>query len=245
MTLLALFRHLLGDDRLLETLLGLLVEVEVTEASIRTASIVPGYLEVRHKLVGKAKTSTRVGRQVNARDTKLASELCALVEKVVLLRSEGTDLVGDVVGNHNHATTVGVLRGASTEHPAHHTAAVGAGFAVDLLKVVLVIENKLGKSKTVTNLGLRSVESRLVLDGLCPAVLNGLAEELGEIVNVLRSHEMSLVTLRLEPVLGRVRSVHRQKVHRSLLPRTADAVENPLATLGLALSIHVNIGNVA
>ncbi|CAH0047846.1 unnamed protein product, partial [Clonostachys solani] len=235
--------NLLGNNGMLEPSLCLLIQIQVTETSIWLGGIVPCNLEVRHQLFSQAQAGTRVGGEVNARDTKLASEFGALVEEVILLRTERTNLVGNVVGNDNEATSARVLRGTSTENPTDHTARVGSRFTVDLFQVVLVIEDKLGEGEALTSLGLLGTQGRLLLDGLGPRVLDSLTEELGEIVNVLGSHKMGLVSLGLQPVLGGVWGGNSHQVHRTLVLGTANALENPLALLRLALGIQVDINN--
>ncbi|GKT80765.1 LOW QUALITY PROTEIN: unnamed protein product [Colletotrichum tofieldiae] len=234
-----------SDDVLREALLGLIVEVEVLEAVVLLVTIVPRNLEVRHELVGNTKTSTRVGGQVNARNTKLAGKLSALVEVVVLLGAEATNHVGDIVGDNNELTALGVLGGLGVEDPTNHTAGVGTRLTVDLLKGVLVVQNKLSVRNALARLRLLTSKSAVLLDRLGPAVLDGLAEELGEIVHVLSAHQVGLVTLGLQRVLRGVRSRDRQQVHRALLLGATDAVEDPLALLRLALGIDVDINNVS
>ncbi|GKT88894.1 LOW QUALITY PROTEIN: hypothetical protein Ct61P_06744 [Colletotrichum tofieldiae] len=140
-----------SDDVLREALLGLIVEVEILEAVVLLVTIVPRNLEVRHELVGNTKTSTRVGGQVNARNTELAGKLSALVEVVVLLGAEATNHVG-----------------------------VGTRLTVDLLKGVLVVQNKLSVRNALARLRLLTSKNAVLLDRLGPAVLDGLAEELGK-----------------------------------------------------------------
>ncbi|CAH0025223.1 unnamed protein product [Clonostachys rhizophaga] len=242
-SLLAPLGNLLGNNGMLEPSLGLLIQIQVTEPSIWLAGIVPCNLEVRHQLFSQAQAGARVGGEVNAGNTKLASQLSALVEEVILLGTERTNLVGNVVGDDNEATSARVLRGASTENPTNHTARVGSRFTVDLLQVVLVIEDKLGEGEALASLGLLGGQGRLLLDGLGPRVLDSLTEELGEIVNVLGSHKMGLVSLRLQPVLGSVRGGNRHQVHRALVLGTANALEDPFTLLRLALSIQVDVDN--
>ncbi|CAG9956035.1 unnamed protein product [Clonostachys rosea f. rosea IK726] len=235
--------NLLGNNGMLKPSLGLLIQIKVTETSIWLAGIVPCNLEVRHQLLSQAQAGTRVGGEVNARNAKLASEFGALVEEVILLGTERTNLVGNVVGDDNEATSARVLRGTSTENPTNHTARVGSRLTVDLLQVVLVIEDKLGEGEALASLGLLGTQGRLLLDGLGPRVLDSLTEELGEIVNVLGSHKMGLVSLRLQPVLGGVRGGNRHQVHRALVLGTANALEDPFALLRLALGIQVDVDN--
>ncbi|CAI6094390.1 unnamed protein product [Clonostachys chloroleuca] len=234
---------LLGNNGMLEPSLGLLIQVQVTEASIWLAGIVPCNLEVRHQLFSQAQAGTGVGGEVNARNSKLAGEFSALVEEVILLGTERTNLVGNVVGDNNEATSARILRGTSTEDPTNHTARVGSRFAIDLLQVVLVIEDKLGEGEALASLGLLGSQGRLLLDGLGPRVLNSLTEELGEIVNVLGSHKMGLVSLGLQPVLGGVWGGNSHQVHRALVLGTANALEDPFSLLRLALGIQVDIDN--
>ncbi|GJD05392.1 hypothetical protein ColKHC_14217 [Colletotrichum higginsianum] len=243
--LLAILGYDLSDDILGEALLGLVVEVEVLEAVVLLAGVVPRDLEVGHELVGDTQTSTGVGRQVDARDAKLAGKLGALVKVVVLLGAEATNHVRDIVGNDNELATLGVLGGLGVEDPTDHTAGVGTGLAVDLLEGVLVVQDELGVGDALARLGLLSADGAVLLDRLGPAVLDGLAEQLGEVVHVLGTHQMSLVTLGLQRVLGRVRGRDRQQMHRALLLGTTDAVENPLALLGLALGVDVDVNNVS
>ncbi|CEI38582.1 unnamed protein product [Fusarium venenatum] len=214
-SLLAILSNLLSNDILLEASLGLVVKVEVLEASVLLLRVVPGNLVVAHKLIGKAETSTRVGRQVDTGDTKLTGKL------------------SDIVGDNDKSSAVGVLRGASPEDPTNHTTSV-----------ILVVQNKLGEADAITGLGLLGSQAGLSLDGLGPSVLDGLAEKLREIVNVLSSHTVSVVTLGLEPVLDGVRGRDGHQVHGTLLVSASNAVEDPHTLLRLALSVHVDIDDV-
>ena len=243
--LLIALSDLLGDDAVLEALLGRIIKVEVLEASLRLAGILPGNAEVRHELGRETQASTRVGGQVDARNAHLAGKLSALEEEVVFLGSERADVEGDVVGDDDELTTVRVLRGPGTNEPADHAAGVGTRLAGDLSQVVVVIEHKFAKFDAFANRGLVGGKSRVLLDGLGPAVLDGLTEELREVIDVLSAHEMGLVTLRLEPVLGRVRGVDRQQVHGADLGSAADGVEHPLALLGLALGVKLDLDDVS
>ncbi|KAH6606989.1 hypothetical protein Trco_006142 [Trichoderma cornu-damae] len=244
-SLLATLNHFFGDDLILEAILGLLVQVQVTEAALVFGSIVPGNLEMRHQLVCETKTGTRVSRQVDARNAQFTSQLGALVEEVVFLGAEGSNLVRDVVGNNNETATGRVLWGLSLDNPSNHSACVGAGLTVDLVEVVLVVKHKLGECNTIADLGLLRRQSGLPPDGLCPAVLDGLAEQLGEIVHVLGTHQVSLVSLRLEPVLGSVWRGNGQQVQRTLFLGSANAVEDPVTFIGLALSVQVDVHDIA
>ncbi|CAF3637776.1 unnamed protein product [Fusarium graminearum] len=104
--------------------------------------------------------------------------------------------------------------------------------------------NKLGEADAVTGLGLLRSQAGLSLDGLVPGVLDSLAEKLGEIVDVLSSHTVSVVTLGLEPVLDGVRGRDGHQVHGTLLVSASNAVEDPLTLLRLALGVHIDIDNV-
>ena len=60
-------------------------------------------------LLGDPHPGARVGRQVDPRHLQLPGQLGGALEEEVLLRPEGPDLDGDVVPDHDHGTTIGVL----------------------------------------------------------------------------------------------------------------------------------------
>ncbi|PNY27761.1 Uncharacterized protein TCAP_02317 [Tolypocladium capitatum] len=242
---LAVLGNLLGDDVVLEALLGLLVQIQVSEAAVLLGRVVPGDLEVRHQLLGQAQAGAGVGREVDAGDAQLASQLGALVEEVVLLGAKGTNLVGNVVGDDDEAAARGVLGGAGLEDPADHAARVGARLAVDLVEVVLAVEDELRKGHALTHLGLLRRQGGLAPDRLDPGVLGRLAEQLGEVVHVLCAHEVGLVPLGLEGVLGGVRGRDGHEMHGALFLGAADAVEDPVALFRLVLRVHVDVDDVS
>src|SRR4051812_31209591 len=85
----------------------------------------------------------------------------------------------------------------------------------------------------------------MLADSFDPAVLNSLSEEFGEVVDVLSTHEMSLVSFWLEPLLRRIWRGDRTQVHGTNLGSTTNAVENPLAALlRLSLRIHLNLDDI-
>uniref|UniRef100_A0A098DQ14 Uncharacterized protein n=1 Tax=Gibberella zeae (strain ATCC MYA-4620 / CBS 123657 / FGSC 9075 / NRRL 31084 / PH-1) TaxID=229533 RepID=A0A098DQ14_GIBZE len=116
--------------------------------------------------------------------------------------------------------------------------------ALKIQPTIPQVLNKLGEADAVTGLGLLRSQAGLSLDGLVPGVLDSLAEKLGEIVDVLSSHTVSVVTLGLEPVLDGVRGRDGHQVHGTLLVSASNAVEDPLTLLRLALGVHIDIDNV-
>ncbi|KAL1835432.1 hypothetical protein VTK73DRAFT_5655 [Phialemonium thermophilum] len=88
-------------------------------------------------------------------------------------------------------------------------------------------------------------QGRVLLHGLGPAVLDGLAEQLGEVVDVLGAHQVGLVALGLQPVLGRVGGGDGHQVHGADLGGAADGVEDPVALLVLALGVDLDLDDVA
>jgi hypothetical protein len=241
---------LLGDDiaglAILESCLGLWGQVQVLETSLWPLSIVPCNVEVRDELIGHTDTSTGVGGQVDARNTELTGQFGALVEELVLLWTKGTNSKGDVVGNNDEFTTTWVFWGAGGNNPSNHSVRVSTRLTGDLCKVVLVIKNQLAVVDALSDRWLLIGKGSVLPNTLHPAVLNGLAEELREIVDVLGSHQVSLVTLWLEPLLGRVWGRNRTQVHGADLGGAPNALEDPLAALlGLAFSVHLNLDDVS
>ncbi|ROV86895.1 hypothetical protein VMCG_10866 [Cytospora schulzeri] len=240
-SLLTVLNNLLGHDSLLETLLGFVVEVEVLEASLLLVGVVERNLEVGHQLGSYAETSTRVGGQVDTRNAELPGQLSALVEVVIFLRTERTDLVRDIVGNDDEFTAPRVLGRAGIDEPADHTAGVGTGLTRHLGQLVRIVQDKLAEVYAIANWRLLLGQGRCDLDSFGPGVLSGLTEKLREIVHVLCTHKVGLVPLGLQVVLGRVGSRDGQQVHRANLGGATKRVEYPITLLGLALSIHLNL----
>jgi hypothetical protein len=240
---------LLGDDVLeltiLEASLLLGGQVEVVKASVRSGCVLPCNGEVRNELLGHTDTGTGVGRKVDSGDTKLSGQLGTLVEESIFSRTERTDLEGDVVGNDDETSATRVLRSLGGDEPCNHTNGVGTGVAVDLGQVLGVIKNKLVVLDALTWDRLLVFETRVGSGDYVPAVLDGLSEELREIVDVLSAHDVSLVTLGLQSSLCGVRSRHWTQVHGANLGAATDALEVPVAALlGLALSVQLNLDDV-
>jgi hypothetical protein len=240
---------LLGDDVLeltiLEASLLLGGQVEVLKASLGSGSISPCNGEVGNKLLSHTDTGTGVGRQVDSRNTKLSCQLGTLVEESIFGGTERTDLESDIVGNDDETSATRVLGGLSGDEPCNHTNSVGTGVAVDLGQVVCVIKNKLVVLDALARDRLLVLETRVCSGDYIPAVLDGLSEELGEIVDVLSAHDVSLVTLRLQSSLGGVRSWNRTQVHGANLGAATDALEIPvIALLGLTLGVQLNLDDV-
>jgi hypothetical protein len=244
-TVLTLIVDELGDDLLLlagiKALLNLGSEVKVLETGLGLLRVVPGNREEGDNLIGNTDAGTRVGRQVDTRNTQLAGKLGTLVEELVFLRTEGTNLEGDVVGDDDETSAAGVLGSTGSDDPTNHTVSVGTRLARHLNKVVGVIQNQLAVVNALSNRRALLVQGRNLLGNLGPAVLEGLAEKLGEIVHVLSSHQVSLVTLGLQPFLSRVRGRHGAHVHGAELGGTTNALEDPLALLGLALDVQLDV----
>lgn len=167
------------------------------------------------------------------------------MEEAVLLGPEGTDLVRDIVGDNNELAAPRILRRAGVDQPANHAARVGSRLARDLGQVVVVVKNKLVVVDALSDGGLFVGKGRVLLNRLGPAVLDGLAEQLGEVIHVLGTHKVGLIPLGLEPVLGRVRGRDREQMHGSNLGGAADGVEYPVTLLRLALGVHLNLDDVA
>ena len=247
--LFALIVNELSNDLLLlagiEFLLDLGSEVKVLESSLGLLRIVPSHGEVGDQLIGHTDASTGVGREVDTRDSKLPGQLGTLVEELVFLGTEGTDLEGNVVGNNDEPSAFGILRGASSNDPSNHTVGVGTRASRDFDQVVGIIENKLAVLNALANRGTLAGQGGDLGHSLGPAVLEGLTEQFGEVVDVLGAHEMSLVALGLKPLLGRVRCGDRTQVHGAELVGTTDAVEEPFALLGLLLDVQLNLDDEA
>ncbi|GFF28865.1 hypothetical protein IFM46972_02469 [Aspergillus udagawae] len=247
--LFALVVNELGYDFLLlagiELLLDLGSQVKVLESSLGLLRIVPGHREVGDQLIGHTDASTGVGREVDTRNAKLPGQLGTLAEELVFLGTEGTDLEGDVVGNDDEPSAFGILRGASSNDPSNHTVGVGTRASREFDQVVGIIENKLAVLNALANRGPLAGQGGDLGHSLGPAVLEGLTEQLGEIVDVLGAHEMSLVTLGLKPLLGRVGCGDRTQVHGAELVGTTDAVEEPFTLLRLLLNVQLNLDDEA
>ena len=81
---------------------------------------------------------------------------------------------------------------------------------------------------------------------LAPAVLNSLSEEFREVIHVLGSHEMGLVSFWLQPLLRGIWRGDRAQVHGANLCSASNALEYPVATLlRLTFSIHLYLDNIS
>ena len=246
--LVALFT-ILGDrfrDHLLllagiELLLDLGSQVKILEPSLGLGRVVPGDREERKKFVSHPNTRTRVGRKVDARDAELPCQLRALVEELVLQGTERTDLEGDVVGNDDEASATRVLGSTGSDDPTDHAVGVGAGATRDLDQIVGIIQDQFVVVDALANRRALVDQRRDLLQRLRPAVLERLSEQLGEIVHVLGTHDVGLVTLGLQPLLGRVRRRDRAQVHRAELVAATDALEDPVSLLGFLLHVELHL----
>lgn len=234
---LALVLDLLGDDALLALVLELAEllrrEVQVFEALLRTRGVDPRDVELVDQLLGDSEASTRVGRQVDARQAELASDLGDREEVAVLVGAERTDLVRDVVGDHDNAATLRALRRVDRVDPADHADVVGARRARDLLRLAELVEDELAGDE---RLGRRRLADEL------PLPADGLAEEVGKVVDVRRADNVGLVPLRLQPLLRRVREVDRLQVEGAL---GTDRLENDLTLVGRDLAVSLVLDDEA
>ena len=247
---LAVLDDLLRDDVLglavLEALLELRRQVQVAEAGLGLVGVVPRGRELADQLLGQADARARVGAEVDARDAEAARELGALEEELVLAGAEGADAVRDVVGHDDEAPALGVFGRARRHEPANHAVRVGARLARHLGQVVAVVEHELRVLDALAHRRLPLLVCRVARHTLGPRVGEGLAEELGEVVDVLRAHQVRLVALGLQPLLGRVGGGDRAQVHRADLVGATDALEDPLAALvRLALGVQLDVDHVA
>ena len=120
---------------------------------------------------------------------------------------------------------------------------VRARATVDLNQVVGVIQNKLVVVDALAHWWSLGGQAWDLGNSPGPAVLEGLTEQLGEVVHVLRTHQVGLVPLGLQPLLGRVRRRNWTQVHGTKLVGTADAVEDPLALLRLLLDVQLHLND--
>src|SRR5262249_22790044 len=116
---------------------------------------------------------------------------------------------------------------------------------IDLDQVVAIVEDELTLLNAFALDRLAFLHEGVLGYRLVPAVLNRLAEELGEIVHILRSHVVSLVALGLESTLSRVGLVDGLEMQSANLVRAADVVEDPLAPLRFALGVHLDLDDIS
>ena len=172
----------------------LVSEIEVLDTLLRVLGVDPRYGEQVHDLLRETNARTRVSRKVNARKTLVAGVLRAQVEELVLIRAERTNLERDVVGDYDGPTTVWVLRGPECENPSNHADGVVTWGSVDLLKLVVLVEDKLTRLEDL----LRQCQTRVERACFQPYVAERLREEVGEVVDVSSANEMSQLPLGLQ-----------------------------------------------
>ena len=131
-------------------------QVKVLEALLRTRGVDPCDVKLVDELLGDTETSARVGGEVDTREAELASDLGHGKEVAVLVRSERTDLEGDVVRDDDDATTLRALRGVDRVDPADHANFVGAGRPRDLLRRAKLVEDELLGDERLCRRGLAS-----------------------------------------------------------------------------------------
>jgi hypothetical protein len=227
--------NLLSDDGLFSLVLELSKllgsEVEVLEALLGTGSVDPGDVEDVEDLLGDTETSSRVGREVNSRETEFASEFGNGEEVLVFSRSEGSNLEGDVVGDDYDSATSGSFRSVGSVDPTNHSDVVRTRRSRDFLRLTEFVENEFLRDEGFGGSDLS--------DGL-PLLANRLTEEIGEVVGVSGTDDVSLVALGLKPLLSRVRRVDGLKVESSL--RT-DRLEDNVSLFGGNLSVSLVLDN--
>src|SRR3954452_10065186 len=92
-------------------------QVQVLESLLRLLWVIPSSAELVNDLLRKSDPGTRVGGQVDTRQTACTSVFGDLVEELVLDWPERADHEGDVVGNNYNLSSLGVLWGANGEYP--------------------------------------------------------------------------------------------------------------------------------
>ncbi|RUS26108.1 hypothetical protein BC938DRAFT_471232 [Jimgerdemannia flammicorona] len=175
---LAGLHNFLRQHRLLPVEVDLLEPVRILEALSRVLRVDERGPDERGDLVGEANAGAGA-----------ACHLRCLEEYLVLGRAERTDLERDVVGDDDDPTALGRLGREEGENPRDHAASVGAGRTLDLLEVLLLVEDELDGVEEVSG----DLNGGVLFCCALPLILDGLAEQLREVVDVGRAHEVGLV----------------------------------------------------
>ncbi|KAH3686398.1 hypothetical protein WICPIJ_002577 [Wickerhamomyces pijperi] len=126
-------------DDLVKTFLG---EVQVLEPLLWLTFFVPGNLVQWDQFVSNTDSGTRVGRQVDSWNTQLSGQFSNLVEEVIFLWTEGTDLEGDIVGNNQELTASWVFWSLGKDLETNHTDVVGTSVSVNFSQIVVVVQDQ-------------------------------------------------------------------------------------------------------
>jgi hypothetical protein len=126
---------------------------------------------------------------------KLAGKLCTLEEELIFFRAETSNLESDVVCNNDKLPASWVLRRSGCNEPSDHTMGISPRLPIYLGEIILIIQHKFIVIDALASRRLFLRQGRVLADSFVPADLDGLPEKLREVVDVLRAHQMCLVSL--------------------------------------------------
>ncbi|KAH3673868.1 hypothetical protein OGATHE_001848 [Ogataea polymorpha] len=118
-------------------------QVQIRETFFWPRGVDPVDLVVRNKLLSHAHSGTRVGREVDSRDSRTSGQLGALVEENVLLWTKRANLERDVVGNHHKLSSSWVFWCLGGHLKTNHTDGVCSRFSFDLSQVSGLVSDNL------------------------------------------------------------------------------------------------------
>mmetsp|Transcript_33963 Transcript_33963/g.74703 ORF Transcript_33963/g.74703 Transcript_33963/m.74703 type:complete len:752 (+) Transcript_33963:106-2361(+) len=189
-------------------LVVLIAEVEVLETLRWALGIVKLDVDLLLETIVKADSGTSVTGDVDTGKVVLTSVLRSLVVDLIFLNAERSALDGNIVGNEDNITALGILGRLHGYNPRNHTLLVGSNGARSRDKLSSLVLDELLRAENSRGNGALAK----ILEVVIPLSKKTNLEEAEEVVSVSGSNAARNSTLRLDDVGRRVGVKHADRV---------------------------------